>query len=74
MKPIRIFRHEDWIKAGHLTETLEDRGVPYELIAIDNVTAANSSSQDCPHCSVTSVCNGLVEPLVFSQSGAGDVV
>jgi GMP synthase-like glutamine amidotransferase len=35
MKPIRIFRHEDWIKAGHLTDTLERRGVPYELIAID---------------------------------------
>jgi GMP synthase-like glutamine amidotransferase len=35
MKPIRIFRHEDWIKAGHLTDTLAWRGVPYELIAID---------------------------------------
>jgi GMP synthase-like glutamine amidotransferase len=35
MKPVRIFRHEDWIKAGHLTDTLEQRGVPYELIAID---------------------------------------
>jgi GMP synthase-like glutamine amidotransferase len=35
MKPIRIFRHEDWIKAGHLTDTLDRRGVPYELIAID---------------------------------------
>ncbi len=35
MKPIRIFRHEDWIKAGHLTDTLERRGIPYELVAID---------------------------------------
>ncbi|HEX2237761.1 MAG TPA: hypothetical protein VHJ19_05260 [Gammaproteobacteria bacterium] len=36
MKPIRIFRHEEWIKAGHLTDTLARRGVPYELIAIDD--------------------------------------
>lgn len=35
MKPIRIFRHEGWIGAGHLTDTLELRGIPYELIAID---------------------------------------
>jgi len=35
MKPIRIFRHEDWIKAGHLTDTLEQRGIPYELVALD---------------------------------------
>jgi GMP synthase-like glutamine amidotransferase len=35
MKPIRIFRHEDWIKAGHLTDTLERRGIPYELVALD---------------------------------------
>lgn len=34
MKPIRIFRHEDWIKAGHLTDTLERRDIPYELVAI----------------------------------------
>jgi GMP synthase-like glutamine amidotransferase len=35
MKPIRIFRHEDWIEAGHLTDTLSRRGIPYQLVAID---------------------------------------
>ncbi len=35
MKPIHIVRHEDWIKAGHLTDTLEARGIPYTFTAID---------------------------------------
>lgn len=35
MRPIHIIRHEDWIKAGHLTDTLEKRGIPYTMTAID---------------------------------------
>lgn len=35
MKPIHIIRHEDWIKAGHLTDTLDKRGIPHTLTAID---------------------------------------
>ncbi|MGH8502151.1 MAG: type 1 glutamine amidotransferase [Gammaproteobacteria bacterium] len=46
MKPIRIFRHEDWIGAGHLTDTLERRGVPYELIAIDQGHAIPQTTDD----------------------------
>jgi GMP synthase-like glutamine amidotransferase len=46
MKPIRIFRHEDWIKAGHLTDTLARRGVPYELVAIDEGMSVPDSVDD----------------------------
>jgi GMP synthase-like glutamine amidotransferase len=35
MKPIRIFRHEDWITPGRVTEYLDSHGVPWELVAID---------------------------------------
>ncbi|MFA9461248.1 type 1 glutamine amidotransferase [Thiohalorhabdus methylotrophus] len=35
MKPVLIVRHEDWIESGHLAETLEAEGLPYELCAID---------------------------------------
>lgn len=35
MKPIRIFRHEDWIQPGRVAEYLDARGIPWELIAID---------------------------------------
>ncbi|ODA66709.1 glutamine amidotransferase [Methyloligella halotolerans] len=35
MKPVRIIRHQDWIEAGHLTNTLERRGIPYEVVALD---------------------------------------
>ena len=35
MKPIRIFRHQDWIQPGRLTEYLDARGVPWELVAVD---------------------------------------
>lgn len=46
MKPIRVFRHEDWIKAGHLTDTLEDRGIPYELIGLDEGMPVPESIDD----------------------------
>ena len=46
MKPVRIFRHEHWIKAGYLTETLERRGIPYELVAIDQGTPVPHSIDD----------------------------
>ncbi len=35
MKPIRIFRHDDWIGAGYFVETLDRLQIAYELIAID---------------------------------------
>jgi GMP synthase-like glutamine amidotransferase len=35
MKPIRIFRHEDWIQPGRLTEYLASREVPWNLVCID---------------------------------------
>lgn len=35
MKPIRIFRHEDWIQPGRLTEYLDAHAVPWELVCID---------------------------------------
>lgn len=46
MKSIRIFRHEDWIEAGHLTDTLSRRGIPYELIAIDQGEPVPQSVDD----------------------------
>jgi GMP synthase-like glutamine amidotransferase len=35
MKPIRIFRHQDWILPGRLTDFLDERGIAWELVAID---------------------------------------
>ena len=35
MKPIRIFRHEDWINPGRLAEYLDARKVPWEIVRID---------------------------------------
>lgn len=36
MKPIRIFRHEDWIQPGRLTEFLDARAIPWDLVCIDH--------------------------------------
>jgi hypothetical protein len=35
LKPVRIFRHEDWIQPGRVAQYFDARGVPWELIAID---------------------------------------
>ena len=35
MKPVRIFRHEDWIQPGRVTEYLDARGIAWELVRID---------------------------------------
>lgn len=35
MRPIRIFRHEDWVGAGRVTDTLALLGLPFEFVAID---------------------------------------
>ena len=35
MKPIRIFRHEDWIQPGRLSEFLDAKRMPWELVAVD---------------------------------------
>lgn len=35
MKPIRIFRHEDWIQPGRLIEYLTAHNLPWEMVRID---------------------------------------
>ncbi len=35
MKPIRIFRHQDWVQPGRLAEYLDARAIPWELVCID---------------------------------------
>jgi GMP synthase-like glutamine amidotransferase len=35
MKPIRIFRHEDWVNPGRVTEYLDTHGIAWELVRID---------------------------------------
>ncbi|ODS00819.1 hypothetical protein AUC69_07455 [Methyloceanibacter superfactus] len=35
MKPIRFFRHEDWIQPGRLDAYLASRDVPWEIVCID---------------------------------------
>jgi GMP synthase-like glutamine amidotransferase len=35
LKPIRFFRHEDWIQPGRLAEYLDARAISWELVAID---------------------------------------
>jgi GMP synthase-like glutamine amidotransferase len=35
MKPIRIFRHQDWVQPGRLTEYLDAHAIPWELVRID---------------------------------------
>lgn len=35
MNPIRIFRHDSWVGAGHFIRTLERNKFSYELVAID---------------------------------------
>jgi len=35
MKPIRIFRHEDWINPGRLGDYLDARKIPWQLVRID---------------------------------------
>jgi hypothetical protein len=35
MKPVRIFRHEDWVHAGRLTQFLNARSIPWALVRID---------------------------------------
>jgi GMP synthase-like glutamine amidotransferase len=36
MKPIRIFRHQDWVGAGRVIETLTRLGLPFEIISVHN--------------------------------------
>lgn len=46
MKPIRIFRHEDWIGPGRVAEYLDARGIPWELVAIDQGEAVPQRIDD----------------------------
>ncbi len=46
MRPIRIFRHDNWIEAGYLAETLERRNFSYELVAIDQGDSVPASVGD----------------------------
>jgi GMP synthase-like glutamine amidotransferase len=36
LRPIRIFRHEDWIQPGRVADYLDAHAIPWELIAIDH--------------------------------------
>ncbi len=36
MRPIRLFRHEDWIQAGRIADYLDAHAIPWELVAIDH--------------------------------------
>lgn len=46
MKPIRVIRHEDWITAGHFTDTLDEHGIPYVTTAIDQGDTVPRSVED----------------------------
>lgn len=46
MKPIRIFRHEDWIQPGRVTEYLDTHDVPWELVRIDQGDPVSQSVDD----------------------------
>jgi GMP synthase-like glutamine amidotransferase len=35
VKPVRIFRHEEWVGAGHVVDTLTKLGRPFEIVSID---------------------------------------
>jgi GMP synthase-like glutamine amidotransferase len=35
LRPIRFFRHEDWIQPGRIAEYLDARAIPWEMVAID---------------------------------------
>lgn len=43
MKPIRIFRHQDWINPGRISEYLSAENIPWELVAIDRGDAVPQS-------------------------------
>lgn len=46
MKPIRIFRHEDWIQPGRVTVYLDAHGIPWELVRIDQGDSVSQSVDD----------------------------
>lgn len=46
MKPVRIFRHEDWIQPGRVTEYLDAHDVPWELVRIDQGDSVSQSVDD----------------------------
>lgn len=36
MRPVRLFRHEDWIQGGRIADYLDAHAIPWELVAIDH--------------------------------------
>ena len=46
MKPIRIFRHEDWIEPGRVTEYFDARNISWELVRIDQGDAVPQRLDD----------------------------
>lgn len=46
MKPVRIFRHEDWIQPGRLTEYFDAHAVPWELVCVDRGDAVPQETGD----------------------------
>jgi len=35
LRPIRFFRHQDWIQPGHVADYLDAHAIPWEVVAID---------------------------------------
>jgi GMP synthase-like glutamine amidotransferase len=46
MKPVRIFRHEDWVHAGRLTQFLNARSIPWALVRIDQGEPVHQTIDD----------------------------
>ncbi|MFD0987924.1 type 1 glutamine amidotransferase [Methyloligella solikamskensis] len=61
MKPVRIIRHQDWVEAGHLTDTLERRGIPYEVVALDEGRPVPQQTDDVSALAFLGCTNSLTE-------------
>lgn len=46
MKPVRIFRHQNWVGGGRIVETLTRLNLPFEIVAIDRGDPVPSSVDD----------------------------
>ena len=46
MRPVRIFRHQDWVGAGRVLETLTEHNLPFEIVAIDRADRVPSTVDD----------------------------
>jgi GMP synthase-like glutamine amidotransferase len=46
MRPVRIFRHQNWVGGGRIVETLTLLNLPFEIIAIDRGDRVPSTVDD----------------------------